>query len=362
MLRVRPGNARGRVLFIDSSVVLRTALKELFKNEDGLEAFTSSPDPSVSLLNVAKVRPDLAVLDADGDWETLAILLRNIREREPKLTVVLITSDARRQANLSARGETFGVADCWLKTEAFKTPDANLRNYVISHVSRFVELGSVGNRLKAKSDTGAVAVRATGKSTKKTVIVIGVSTGGPDALSVLLPLLPSDLSVPVLIVQHTLAAFTSLLVERLQKRTGLTVLEAQDGTPIIPGQILVAPGNRHMLVEPRQGQIVTALNDGPPENSCRPAVDPLFRSAARVFGGRTLGVVLTGMGQDGLLGCRELKRVGATILVQDQASSTVWGMPGQVAQAGIADKVLDLKELAPEILREIGFRAKERRI
>ncbi len=363
----KPLGGRARVLFVDHSVVLRTALKELFKTSESLEAFTSSPAVDVTLLNVAKARPHLVVIDADRPWEEVASLVTAVKAEHRSLSLVLLTANQTDQSRLAQKGQSIGVAACWIKSNGFRNPDGSVRQYLVQQTA--IALGTtVQTTMSPESSASAspVALKklqtsASGqRSTKKSVIVIGVSTGGPDALSVLLPLLPADLSVPVLIVQHTLAAFTSLLVERLQKRTTLTVLEAQEGTPVLSGRILVAPGNRHMQVAVRNGQVVTLLDEGPPENSCRPAVDPLFRSAARVYGAHTLGIVLTGMGQDGLLGSRDLKRAGATIVAQDEASSTVWGMPGQVAQAGLADFTLDLKEIASEIVRQTGMRPRAR--
>ena len=371
----RPEEVRLRVLFIDGSVVLRTSVKELFKNDASMEAFTSAPSMDVALLNIAKVRPHLAVIDADQEWTEVASLLDAIQRRDPELPLVFITAQESGRQRLLESGKRLKVRGCWLKANGLANPDASVRQYLIRETEGALGLSRTpapsvedGIRRKAAAPEREKAtprlklpIARTGiRPERKSVVVIGVSTGGPEALSVLLPMLPAELKVPVLIVQHTLAAFTALLVERLQKRTALTVVEAQDGTPVLPGQVVVAPGNRHMQVAVRNGQTLTLLDDGPPENSCRPAVDPLFRSAARVYGSHALGVILTGMGQDGLAGCRDLKRAGGTILAQDQASSTVWGMPGQVAQAGLADKVLDLKDIADEILRNVGIISKAR--
>jgi two-component system, chemotaxis family, protein-glutamate methylesterase/glutaminase len=191
-------------------------------------------------------------------------------------------------------------------------------------------------------------------SAKPLVLAIGVSTGGPAALDVLLPELPPSFPLPVLIVQHMPEVFTRLLAERLRRRCGLRVTEAAEGMPAIAGCIYIARGNWHMEVQAaaRPGTPATLhLSQGPQENHCRPAVDTLFRSAARVYGSGVLAVVLTGMGYDGLVGSRLIREQGGSVLAQDQATSTVWGMPGAVAQAGLAYKVLPLAAIAPEILR-----------
>jgi two-component system chemotaxis response regulator CheB len=190
--------------------------------------------------------------------------------------------------------------------------------------------------------------------TRPSVLAIGVSTGGPAALDVLLPVLPAGFPLPVLIVQHMPEVFTQLLAERLSHRCALRVAEAAEGMPAIAGGIYIARGNWHLEAQTpaRPGAPETLhLSQGPPENHCRPAVDTLFRSAARVYGSGVLAVVLTGMGYDGLAGSRLIREQGGSILAQDQATSTVWGMPGAVAQAGLAYKVLSLAAIAPEILR-----------
>jgi two-component system chemotaxis response regulator CheB len=189
------------------------------------------------------------------------------------------------------------------------------------------------------------------------LLAIGVSTGGPNALAVLLPALPADLPVPVLIVQHMPPMFTRLLADRLDTQCRLRVREAAHGDPLEPGVISIAPGNFHMAVQ-RLGSAsastpTIAINQGPPEHSCRPAVDVLFRSAAQVYGAHVLAVILTGMGQDGLRGCEDIAARGGRIFVQDEASSVVWGMPGFVARAGLAQKVLPLDVMATEIVRAI---------
>jgi two-component system chemotaxis response regulator CheB len=200
----------------------------------------------------------------------------------------------------------------------------------------------------------APALRNQAIQANPTALVIGVSTGGPAALEVLLPVLPANFPLPVMIVQHMPELFTKLLAERLDGRCKLRVREAAEGDAVRPGTIFIARGNWHMeiVAAARSGLPPTLrLTQGPMENHCRPAVDVLFRTAAAVYGSGTLAVVLTGMGSDGLVGSRLIREHGGTVLAQDQASSTVWGMPGAVTLAGLAHRVLSLPDVAPEILR-----------
>jgi two-component system chemotaxis response regulator CheB len=188
-------------------------------------------------------------------------------------------------------------------------------------------------------------------------LAIGVSTGGPAALDVMLPTLPGNFPLPVLIVQHMPELFTKLFAERLNGRCSLRVQEAAEGMPVSVGCIYIAKGNWHMevIAALRAGLPNTLhLTQGPPENHCRPAADVLFRSVAAVYGAGALALVLTGMGSDGMLGCRVIRDHGGSVLAQDQATSTVWGMPGAVTNAGLAQKVLPLGAIAPEILRLVS--------
>jgi two-component system chemotaxis response regulator CheB len=190
-----------------------------------------------------------------------------------------------------------------------------------------------------------------------TAVAIGVSTGGPQALARVLPELPADFPVPILIVQHMPPLFTRLLADRLANASRIRVREAAPGMAVEPGVAYIAPGDWHMDVVRERGGVWIATHQGPPENSCRPAVDVLFRSVADVYGAGTLGVVLTGMGQDGLRGCEALTAVGGRCLAQDRESSVVWGMPGFVANAGLAERVLPLGDVAQEITRRVQRRA-----
>ncbi len=182
-------------------------------------------------------------------------------------------------------------------------------------------------------------------------VAIGVSTGGPNALAVLLPSFPADFPLPILIVQHMPPVFTSNLAQSLQSISKLRIREAAEGDLLAPGCVLIAPGDFHMVVKPREHGAQVALHHGAPENFCRPAVDVLFRSVAELYGASTLAVVLTGMGQDGLLGVQRIRAAGGQVIVQDEATSVVWGMPGAVARAGLADAVLPLENVAAEVLR-----------
>ena len=203
-------------------------------------------------------------------------------------------------------------------------------------------------RFASRNQTGASA---------PSVVVVGVSTGGPAALDVLLPALPANFPLPVLIVQHMPELFTRLLAERLGPRCALRVAEAAEGDAVRPGHISIARGNWHLEVlassSTRQPATIH-LTQAPPEKHCRPSVDVLFRTAVNAYGSAVLALVLTGMGSDGLDGARLIRAQGGTVLAQDQQTSTIWGMPGAVATAGLAQRILPLQEIAPELIRLAG--------
>jgi two-component system chemotaxis response regulator CheB len=198
------------------------------------------------------------------------------------------------------------------------------------------------------------AAPRTAPGKKPAVLVIGSSTGGPEALARVLPLLPASLPVPVLMVQHMPPVFTRQFAQRLDRLSPLRVVEATDGTPLLPGTVHLAPGDHHLVVRTGARGPHTALNQDPPENFCRPAVDPLFRSVVTVFDGAVLAVVLTGMGADGRNGAGEIRAGGGTVLVQDRATSVVWGMPGAISQAGYADEVLPIERIPEAITRHLS--------
>ncbi len=187
-----------------------------------------------------------------------------------------------------------------------------------------------------------------------TAVVIGVSTGGPNALAELVPALPASLAVPVFIVQHMPAVFTQMLAERLDRVAMVEVVEAADSEPVVAGRVYVAPGGRHMALRGSASSAAIELTDNAPENSCRPSADVLFRSAARVYGSGVAGVVLTGMGSDGLRGCEAVRAAGGSVMVQDAKSSVVASMPLAVAEAGLANAVLPLEEIGPTLVRWIA--------
>jgi len=217
-----------------------------------------------------------------------------------------------------------------------------------------------GGTLRApnpSASAAASAVAATGSlalEQRIDIVAIGTSTGGPNALAEVMPHIPADFPVPIVIVQHMPPTFTRFLAERLTASSPLLVREGVSGTALEPGQAWIAPGDYHMNLRREDGAVRLGVFQAPPENSCRPSVDVLFRSVAEIYRQNVLGVVMTGMGQDGLRGCEHIKEAHGRVIVQDEATSVVWGMPGFVAKAGLADCILPLPEIADEIVRRVN--------
>jgi two-component system chemotaxis response regulator CheB len=314
----------------------------------------------VALVQIAAVVPDVVTLDIDMPEMNGLETLRRIRARWPDLPVVMFTGLAEPGfRELEALG--IGACDCINKLphegnmlNAIEWTRTRLAPRLVTVVSdRRAE--QIARKLAPAPGVTLAAPPVRGGSPE--VLVIGASTGGPNALEDLLTRFPADFSLPILIVQHLPAGFTRLLAERLNARTQLHAVEARSGMEVSPGRVYLAPGSQHLVVQRTGTQLQLQTNQDPPENSCRPAADVLFRSAAQSCGSRVLGVVLTGMGQDGVLGAEAIVKAGGQVLVQDEASSVVWGMPGAVARAGFAAAVLPVPDLAVRLIqRTLGGR------
>jgi len=354
-----PGQ-RVRVLVVDDSVVIRRLVTLALEQEPLLEVVGTAANGSIALERMAQLRPDVLTLDIEMPEMDGLELLRRIRYDESRPRVVMFSTLTERGAALTLESLALGADDYVTKAANAGSLDrsmASLRGELIPKIKQFFQLPQAGMPAAPSPAPIRAVVPALGMTSRQRpeVLAIGVSTGGPTALGTIIPQLPSDFPLPVLVVQHMPPLFTRFLAERLQAGTGLGVAEATEGTAVAPGKVLIAPGDYHMRVRRNGGSMVIALDQSPPENSCRPAVDVLFRSVSTAYGARALSVVLTGMGQDGLRGAAMLKAGGACVIAQDEASSVVWGMPGAVAAAGLADCIVPLEEVVPEVLRRISM-------
>ncbi len=347
---------RIRVLFVDDAVVIRKLVSAVLDADPDLEVVGRAANGRFALTKIPQVNPDVVVLDVEmpemDGLETLKVL----RERYPSLPVIMFSALTRRGAVATLDALTLGANDYVTKPSKLgsrEAVDAHIRTELIPKIKAFgaEAAGLQLATLQARSPVLTSARRAHPPPKHVKIVAIGVSTGGPNALEELMPTIPKDFPVPIVIVQHMPPVFTRYLAERLAARSAIEVQEGVAGMALAPGMAWIAPGDSHMVVKQQYDAVQLGLHQSPPENSCRPAVDVLFRSVARVYGAHTLAVVMTGMGKDGLRGCEEIRSRGGQVIVQDRASSVVWGMPGHVAEAGLADMILPLGQLGPEILR-----------
>ena len=353
-----------RVLVVDDSVVVRRLVSKALEQDGSIEVAGVAADGRIALTKIAQTKPDLVILDVEMPVMDGLTALAEIRERWPRLPVIVFSTLTVRGAAVTLDALAAGASDYVAKPGRGGDPVENLARIREELVPRIFALcpGVVGRRhLEGIRPTArprparTSAAPRVGPAARVDIVAIGASTGGPTALAELLPGLPASLPVPVVIVQHMPPLFTGFLAERLDGRAALRIAEATNGDPLAPGGVLIAPGDRHMVVDSFGGHFRVRTHLGPPENSCRPSLDPLFRSAADTFGPSVLAVVLTGMGSDGLRGAERVREAGGQILVQDEASSVVWGMPGFVARAGLADAVLPIGRMAREIVGRVGM-------
>ena len=362
-----------RVLLVDDSVVIRRVVGDVIKDAPGVELAGTAPNGRIGLAKIGQLVPDVVVLDVEmPEMDGLATLTA-LRADWPRLPVIMFSTLTDRGAAVTLDALLRGADDYVTKpshTGGLHEAQARVQAELVPKIKL---LGNRGGGPAPRPGSGAPVPRRaptplpgraapaapaaripTAARTDRRIdaVVIGVSTGGPNALAEITPALPADLPVPVVVVQHMPPMFTRLLAERLDTRSGLRIAEAAGGETLTPGSMWIAPGDHHLVVRGGPGQPVRlALDDGPKENSCRPSVDPLFRSAATVWGPNLLAVVLTGMGRDGERGAARIREAGGTVVAQDEASSVVWGMPGAVVEAGLADAVMPLSGVANEIVR-----------
>lgn len=354
---LQPGE-RIRVLVVDDSVVIRRLVAHALEEEPSVQVVGAASNGAIALQRIPQLNPDVLTLDIEmPDMDGLETL-RRVRREYPQLRVVMFSTLTERGATVTLEALTLGADDYVTKASNEGSLDRSmtrLREELIPKIKQFFYMpaqnGAAGDALSPFPLPPPVSK---GAGLRPRVVAIGVSTGGPTALGAILPQLPAGFPLPVLVVQHMPPLFTRLLAERLHSSCHVPVAEAQQGDPVEAGKILIAPGDFHLKVASGSGRVHAYLDQTPPQNSCRPAVDALFASVGDVYGGAAIAVILTGMGQDGLRGTEILKAQGASILAQDEPSSVVWGMPGAVVGAGLADRVLPLDQVVPEILRIAG--------
>lgn len=370
---------RIRVLVADDSVVVR-GLVSRWLEEAGCEIVGTASNGRIALDALDRVQPDIVLLDIEMPELDGTQALPRMLAKRPGLQVVMMSTLTQRNAEISLRCLALGAIDYLPKPEGNRgvTTQASFREDLVQKIRM---LGAdLRNRPRARSAaplerpglperpaaSPAPAPRPAAaplalrprplRTSPPRCLLVGASTGGPRAVGEVLEGIgvATLKRVPILIVQHMPPVFTAVFAEHLGTRIGLPAAEAKHGEPVRPGVVYVAPGGRHMGLSGTPAEAVIRLNDGPPVNFCRPAVDVMFRDAAEVYGAATLSVVLTGMGSDGTKGAQVLVEAGGTMLAQDEATSTVWGMPGSLVRAGYAHEILPLSAIGPALRAAIG--------
>ncbi|MFO0603459.1 MAG: chemotaxis response regulator protein-glutamate methylesterase [Polyangiales bacterium] len=364
-----------RVLVVDDSALARKLISDALSGDPDIEVVGTAANGKIALDKLRQLKPDVVTLDIEmPELDGLQTLVE-IRKAHPKLPVIMCSTLTERGAISTLEALAVGASDYITKPTGSESTAASV-NHIRDQLTRRVRALShappamVGAALAeppaprvvvkparpapapaAPAPDPRPAARRPSHAALDTngVVAIGASTGGPAALSALLPKLVREVHLPIVIVQHMPPVFTAQFAARLATLSGIDVREGADGDVLEAGRAWVAPGDYHMALVPDGLTVRIALNQGPPENSCRPAVDVLFRSVAAAYGRRAIAVVLTGMGQDGLAGAREIRAAGGQVLAQDEASSVVWGMPGALARHNVAHAVLPLDQLDAEV-------------
>jgi two-component system chemotaxis response regulator CheB len=353
-----------RVMVVDDSVVVRKIVTDSISADPEIDVVGIAANGKIALAKIPQLKPDILTLDIEmPEMDGLETLVE-LRKLYPTLPVIMFSTLTERGGAKTLEALSLGATDYVTKPAnvgSVSIAMQRVRDELVPKIKTFCSK-SAGLEPAPKSKPQPVlkvkeVVKqpfkpkvAASLNTRIDIVAIGVSTGGPNALADLFPVFPEDLPVPIVMVQHMPPFFTKLLAERLSSKSKLDVMEGTAGQVLKPGKAWIAPGDYHMVLKRNGTSVNIQTNQAPQENSCRPAVDVLFRSVADLFGQRMLSVILTGMGQDGLAGCEYAKNLGSRVIVQDENSSVVWGMPGFVAKAGLAEKVLPLNQIGQEII------------
>jgi len=358
-----------RVMVVDDSAVIRGLLSRWLETDDQICIVASANNGLSALRQMKGANPEIVVLDVEMPEMDGITAVPHLLECNPDLGIIMASTLTTRNAEVSLKALAAGAADYLTKPSSTRD-DNSVQLFRDELIEKIKALGSARRRRQGaptplappkptiattperraiRDGSSPIALRRPGPAPQ--VLAIGSSTGGPQALLEVFGYLKDSVKLPILITQHMPETFTRILAEHISRAAGVDCREAENGEPLRVGRVYVAPGGYHMVVDGSPGNAVVRINQDPPENYCRPSVDPLFRSLARIFGGTVLAAVLTGMGQDGLEGGRHVVDAGGTVIGQDEASSVVWGMPGAVATAGLCSAVLPLTEIGPAVGR-----------
>jgi two-component system, chemotaxis family, protein-glutamate methylesterase/glutaminase len=354
-----------RVLVVDDSVLYRKVLSDVLSSIPGIEVVGTATDGKVALAKIGQLKPDMLTLDFDMPELDGLMVLERVRADHPDLKTVMVSTHTKEGADITVKALELGALTFITKPRTVTPLESKTVLFeqlapVVKEIRDQIRPSqhpvNTGRAISQPFTTDAALRTTTSRagSGRIQIVAIGISTGGPKALTELIPCLPEALRIPVVIVQHMPSDFTAALARSLDQKSAVKVVEAENNMALTRGTVFIAPGGRQMKVVTVCGKSMLEVNDDPPENHCQPSVDYLFRSISKVYGKHALGIIMTGMGSDGVLGLRLMKRLGARVIAQDRQSCVVFGMPGEAINAGVVDRVVPLNQIAAEILQRVG--------
>ncbi|MBI4030356.1 MAG: chemotaxis response regulator protein-glutamate methylesterase [Proteobacteria bacterium] len=370
-------DGRIRVMLVDDSAVVRGLITRTLEKDDQIYIVSSVHNGEMAVNTIKRVDPDIVLLDIEMPVMDGLTALPLLLQQKPDVKVLICSTLSAKGGAIAMKALSLGATECIAKPTSTGDLSGTAGDFskdlvrIIKGLAKARVAAPAGdpprksstfNLLKKTDAQAAPAAKKARSFTLRTgpdiyvgrpdIVAIGSSTGGPQALMEVLREI-KNLPVPIVITQHMPKTFTAVLAQHIERNCGIPCVEGEDGMELKRGHAYVAPGGHHMLFEKKDGKVLVALDDGPPENFCKPSVDPMMKSIGNIYGKKTLPVILTGMGQDGLEGCRALTGMGAPLIAQDEATSIVWGMPGAVAEAGLCTEVLTLSKIGPAILKAV---------
>ncbi|MEU7903133.1 chemotaxis response regulator protein-glutamate methylesterase [Actinoplanes sp. NPDC049118] len=379
-----------KVLVVDDSVVVRRLIVDSLTGAPDIEVVGTAANGLLAQAKIDQLKPDAVTMDIEMPQMDGIAAVRELRKRHKHLPVIMFSTLSAAGASATLEALSAGATDYVTKPSnvgSIQESIAAVREQLVPKIHALARRRSPAGPARPGTPPGRPGLAPPpgarpgapvpgrpgllpgrpgrpvvagpprpvrrGPPGRVDILAIGSSTGGPDALTKVLQAMPSDLPVPIVVTQHMPPVFTKMFAERLDRSTPLRVVEAGDGMELAPGTVYIAPGDKHLVLQRRSTATVIQLSGAPPENSCRPAVDVMFRSVASLFGASAFATVLTGMGYDGRGGAKVLREAGAEIMAQDEASSVVWGMPGAVVGAGLADEILPLDRIAAALIQRV---------
>ena len=362
-------------MVVDDTVLYRKIVSDVLSAFPDVEVVGSAHNGKAAIAKLASLKPDLLTLDIEMPEMNGLEVLDHIQQNAPQIGAIMLSTLTHEGGAMTMKALELGAFDFIPKPQSGGMAEnrKKIETAIAPMIRAFRRSVRISGILRsavrpAKAPLAARTPRAKATPTRRLpanlkrsraeIVAIGISTGGPNALAKMLPMIPKDIGIPILIVQHMPPMFTQSLANSLAAKCAIAVREAQQGEPIVPNTALIAPGGKQMkIVAGADGKSrIVKITDDPPENSCKPSVDYLFRSVAHHYVGRATGVIMTGMGSDGNAGLELIKQNGGTIIAQDEASCVVFGMPKMAAETGLADAVVSLNQIADSIVRTVRIR------